>query len=119
MTEGTSVVVGKACDKGHRWMCSKTVADCAEALIGAYYVGGGLSAAISLMRWLGIDLKFETTLVKEAKLVASRWCYLALVNELEMLESKLNYRFSIKGLLLEAITHPSRQDLGLDYCYQV
>ncbi|XP_038975924.1 endoribonuclease Dicer homolog 3b-like [Phoenix dactylifera] len=118
MTEDTSVVVGKACDKGHRWMCSKTIADCVEALIGAYYVGGGLSAVFSLMRWLGIDVKFETTLVKEAKMIASRWCYLSLVNEIEMLESKLNYRFSIKGLLLEAITHPSRQELGLDYCYQ-
>ncbi|KAG1355238.1 hypothetical protein COCNU_07G013500 [Cocos nucifera] len=117
MTE-TSVVVGKACDKGHRWMCSKTIADCVEALIGAYYVGGGLSAVFSLMRWLGIDVKFETTLVKEAKLIASRWCHLALVNEIEMLESKLNYRFSIKGLLLEAITHPSRHELGLGYCYQ-
>ncbi|XP_043722965.1 endoribonuclease Dicer homolog 3a isoform X2 [Telopea speciosissima] len=118
ITEDTSVVVGKICDKGHRWMCSKTIADCVEALIGAYYVGGGLSAALLIMKWFGIDVEFEPRLIEEAINSASVWSYTPNVNELEMLESKLGYRFSVKGLLLEAITHASLQELGVGYCYQ-
>jgi len=44
------VVVGKLCDRSHRWMCSKTIADYVEALIGAYYVGGGLFASLNVMK---------------------------------------------------------------------
>jgi len=40
-TEDPKVVVGKFYDRVHRWMCSKTIVDCFEALIRAYYVGGG------------------------------------------------------------------------------
>lgn len=119
VTEGTSVQVGKVCDKGHRWMCSKTIADCVEALIGAYYVGGGLNAALPLMKWLGIDAEFEPTLVEEAINSASIWSYSPKVDELKTLESKLDYSFTVKGLLLEAITHASMQELGVSCCYQV
>jgi len=119
MTEDTSIAVGVTCDKGHRWMCSKTIADCVEALIGAYYIGGGLNAAVSVMKWLHIDASFEIVLVEEAKSKASQLCYLSKVNEIEKLESALGYSFSVKGLLLEAITHPSYEELGLGYCYQV
>lgn len=119
ITEDSSVVLGKPCDKGHRWMCSKTIADCVEALVGAYYVGGGLSAALSLMNWLGFNVTFTTKLVQDAKFIASHLPYFLKKNDIEELESKLNYRFSVKGLLLEAITHPSLQELGIDYCYQV
>uniref|UniRef100_A0A804J326 Uncharacterized protein n=1 Tax=Musa acuminata subsp. malaccensis TaxID=214687 RepID=A0A804J326_MUSAM len=118
MTEEISVVVGKPCDKGHRWMCSKTIADCVEALVGAYYAGGGLPAALQAMRWLGVDIKMDKVLVEEAKKSAFHWYHLSKVSEIEFLESKLNYMFTVKGLLLEAITHPSLQELGLDYCYQ-
>ncbi|KAJ4951413.1 hypothetical protein NE237_028245 [Protea cynaroides] len=118
ITEDSSMIVGKVCDRGHRWMCSKTIADCVEALIGAYYVSGGLSAAILIMKWFGIDAEFEPRLIEEAINSASVWSYTPNVNELEMLESKLDYWFSVKGLLLEAITHASLQELGVSYCYQ-
>jgi dsRNA-specific ribonuclease len=36
-----------------------------------------------------------------------------------MLEAKLGYSFSVKGLLVEALTHPSQQELGAKYCYEV
>ncbi|KAF6173849.1 hypothetical protein GIB67_039800 [Kingdonia uniflora] len=49
------VIVGKAYDRCHMWMCSKTISDCVETLIGAYYVGGGLSSALAMMKWFGID----------------------------------------------------------------
>ncbi|KAL6643233.1 hypothetical protein ACP70R_021414 [Stipagrostis hirtigluma subsp. patula] len=113
-----SFVVGKPCDRGHRWMCSKTISDCVEALVGAYYVGGGITAALWVMRWFGIDIRFDMKLVQEVKSNASHLCYLSKLNDIEELEAKLKYSFSVKSLLLEAITHPSLQELGIDYCYQ-
>lgn len=32
----------------------KDVADCVEALIGAYYTTGGEAAALKVMKWLGV-----------------------------------------------------------------
>jgi endoribonuclease Dicer len=114
-----AVMVGNKCDRGHRWMGSKTIADCLEALIGAYYVGGGLIAALHLMKWLGIDAELDPALVVEAITTASLRSYVPKANEIATLESKLGYEFSVKGLLLEAITHSYEQELGLGYCYQV
>ncbi|XP_062101177.1 endoribonuclease Dicer homolog 3 [Humulus lupulus] len=117
-TEDPKIVVGKSCDKGHRWMGSKTIADCVEALIGAYYVGGGLTAAIHMMKWFGIDAELEPSLVLEAISIASLRFYTPKGDEIATLESKIKYVFSTKGLLQEAITHASDQELNLDYCYQ-
>ncbi|GMN63272.1 hypothetical protein TIFTF001_032343 [Ficus carica] len=117
-TEDPKVVVGKCCDKGHRWMGSKTIADCVEALVGAYYVGGGLTAAIHMMKWFGMDSDLDPSLVVEAISIASLRTYVPKANEIATLESKLGYEFSTKGLLQEAITHPTDQEVGLDYCYQ-
>ncbi|KAK1269817.1 hypothetical protein QJS04_geneDACA022123 [Acorus gramineus] len=116
-TEEKSTVVGKPCDRGHRWMCSKTISDCVEALIGAYYVGGGLIAAISLMKWLGIDAEFEQILVNEA-IKSAPSCHLPILTEIETLEVKLRYKFNAKGLLLEAMTHASNEEGAPSYCYQ-
>lgn len=118
-TEDTKVVVGKCCDRGHRWMGSKTISDCVEALIGAYYVGGGLTAALYLMKWLSIGSELEPSLVDEAITNASLHSYIPKAKEIEILESKLAYEFSTKGLLLEAITHASQQELEVGFCYQV
>ncbi|KAI3877798.1 hypothetical protein MKW92_013413 [Papaver armeniacum] len=118
-TDDASVMVGKPCDNGHRWMCSKTIADCVESLIGAYYVGGGLSAAFHVMKWLGIPCEFEPSLVDEAIKKAYLLCPAPKVDEFNMLESKLGYNISVKGLLLEAITHASyQQEVGVGFCYQ-
>lgn len=100
-------------------MTSKTVADCVEALIGAYYVGGGLVAALHMIKWLGIDAELEPTSVLEAITRASLHSYIPKTNEIETLESKLGYIFSTKSLLQEAITHASEQEAGAGYCYQV
>lgn len=118
-TEDPKVVVGKSCDKGHRWMCSKTISDCVEALIGAYYVAGGLPAAIHMMKWLNIDVELEPSLVADAITMASLHSYTLKANEIAIMESKLHYEFSTKGLLLEAITHASDQESGGGYCYEV
>ncbi|KAL6883304.1 hypothetical protein ACP4OV_010718 [Aristida adscensionis] len=113
-----SFVVGKPCDRGHRWICSKTISDCVEALVGAYYVGGGITAAVWVMCWFGIDIRYDMKLVQEVKSNALRLCYLSKLNDIKELEATLRYNFSIKSLLLEAVTHPSLQELGVGYCYQ-
>ncbi|MQL98516.1 hypothetical protein Taro_031222 [Colocasia esculenta] len=116
--EDSSMVIGKSCDNGHRWLCSKTIADCVEALIGAYYIGGGLNAALSFMKWLGMDVDIKPVWVEEALKTASLWSYLPKLEDLEQLESKLKYTFSVRGLLLEAVTHASQLESGVSYCYQ-
>ncbi|XP_060208248.1 endoribonuclease Dicer homolog 3a isoform X1 [Lycium barbarum] len=112
------VVVGKHCDRGHRWMGSKTISDCVEALIGAYYVGGGFMAALKLMKWLGVKAELEPSLVEDAINTASLYSYTPKAKDIEDLELKLDYKFSVKGLLLEAITHATVQELDVAYSYQ-
>jgi endoribonuclease Dicer len=99
-------------------MGSKTISDCIEALIGAYYVGGGLFAALRLMRWLQIDAELEPSLLEEAINAAALHVYSPKAKDIEALEFKIGYKFSVKGLLLEAITHASVQESGVGYCYQ-
>lgn len=115
-TENLEAVVGKFCDRGHRWILSKTIADCVEALIGAYYVGGGLAASLHVMKWLGIGSELEPSMVDEAITAASLHTYTPKVNEIESVEKKIGYEFSVKGLLLEAITHLSA---GIGCSYEV
>ncbi|CAM0884261.1 unnamed protein product [Alopecurus aequalis] len=112
------VKIGQMCDKGHRWMCSKTISDCVEALIGAYYVGGGLRAALAVLKWLGVDAEIEEELIIQTISSASMRTYLPKVDVIKMLEAKVGYAFSVKGLLLEALTHPSHQESAERYSYQ-
>ncbi|XP_056166664.1 endoribonuclease Dicer homolog 3 isoform X3 [Syzygium oleosum] len=117
-TEEPNIVVGKCCDRGHRWMGSKTIPDCLEALIGAYYVSGGLIASLHLIKWLGIDAEVEPSSVVEAINGVYLHSSVSSTDELAILESKIGYTFSVKGLLQEAVTHASCQEQGLAYCYQ-
>nr|VDD65032.1 unnamed protein product [Brassica oleracea] len=106
-TENMTIKIGKSCDMGHRWTVSKSVSDCAEALIGAYYVSGGLTAAFHMMKWLGLDVEFDRELVNEAINRVSLRCYIPKDDELTELETKIRREFSSKFLLKEAITHSS------------
>ncbi|XP_020536663.1 endoribonuclease Dicer homolog 3a isoform X2 [Jatropha curcas] len=112
------VFIGKCCSIGHRWMCSKTISDCVEAIIGAYYVSGGLMSAIHVMKWLGMGVDLDLSLVDEAIKNASLRSYIPKEQDLENLESKLGYTFFFKFLLQEAITHATMQEQGIGYCYQ-
>ncbi|AEE77844.1 dicer-like 3 [Arabidopsis thaliana] len=114
-TENMTIKIGKSCDMGHRWVVSKSVSDCAEALIGAYYVSGGLSASLHMMKWLGIDVDFDPNLVVEAINRVSLRCYIPKEDELIELERKIQHEFSAKFLLKEAITHSSLRE---SYSYE-
>ncbi|XP_024966955.1 endoribonuclease Dicer homolog 3a isoform X2 [Cynara cardunculus var. scolymus] len=111
-------LIGKCCDMGHRWMGSKTISDCVEALIGAYYVAGGLTGAICCMKWLSVSCELDESRIDEAVRIASLHKFAPKLNVIKNLESKLGYEFRVKGLLLEAITHASDQEQGVGYCYQ-
>lgn len=115
-TENMTIKIGKSCDMGHRWTVSKSVSDCAEALIGAYYVSGGLTAAFHMMKWLGLDVEFDRELVNEAINRVSLRCYIPKDDELTELETKIRREFSSKFLLKEAITHSSVHE---SYSYEV
>ncbi|KAF3773196.1 Endoribonuclease Dicer-like protein 3b [Nymphaea thermarum] len=116
--ESGAIKIGVTCELGHRWLCSKTISDCLEALIGAYYISGGLEAACLFMRWVGIDCEHDQALVEEAIRKTSRLTYSIEDKNIDSLESKLGYKFLNRGLLLEAITHASQQEGGLSCCYQ-
>ncbi|KAF5804663.1 putative ribonuclease III post-transcriptional gene silencing PAZ-Argonaute family [Helianthus annuus] len=117
-TEDPKAFLGKSCDMGHRWLGSKTISDCVEALVGAYFVGGGLTGALHCIKWLGISCELDPSHVIEAIINASLHVYTPKLDVLRGLESKLGYEFAVKGLLLEAITHASSQDQGGGYSYQ-
>ncbi|CAI0401304.1 unnamed protein product [Linum tenue] len=117
-TVDPNIKVGITCDMGHRWMGSKTVSDSVEALIGAYYVAGGLVAALHVMNWIGIEVELDPSCVSQAIASASLRTYIPNDDEVKSLESKLGYAFTEKFMLLEAITHPSMQEQGVNYCYQ-
>lgn len=117
--EHSAIKIGVTCDLGHRWLCSKTISDCLEALIGAYYVSGGMEAAQLFMTWVGVDCEHDLALVEEATRKASEFSFTIEDKNIDALESKLGYKFLNKGLLLEAITHASQQEAGSGCCYQV
>nr|GEX89613.1 endoribonuclease Dicer homolog 3a isoform X1 [Tanacetum cinerariifolium]GEX93376.1 endoribonuclease Dicer homolog 3a isoform X1 [Tanacetum cinerariifolium] len=118
-TEDPIIHTGQCCDMGHRWLWSKTVSDCVESLVGAYFVGGGLAGALHCMKWLGMSCELDPSRVKEALEIASLHTHTPKLDVIQCLEKKLGYEFKVKGLLLEAITHSSDHDQGeVGYCYQ-
>ncbi|GER32493.1 dicer-like 3 [Striga asiatica] len=117
-SDDIKLMLGKPCDMGHRWISSKTVSDCVEALIGAYYVAGGFSAAFCFMRWLGFEIETEHSLVKKAVCASSLYSHGPRDQEIGALESKIGYEFETKGLLIEAVTHESEREQGFCYSYE-
>ncbi|XP_015166709.1 endoribonuclease Dicer homolog 2-like [Solanum tuberosum] len=92
---------------------SKRVADVVEALIGAYLSSGGEVAALSLMKWLGMDIDFvDAPIQRHFPLNAEK-----LVN-IRYFESLLHYKFHDPSLLVEALTHESYMLPEIPRCYQ-
>ncbi|KAH0775686.1 hypothetical protein KY290_007097 [Solanum tuberosum] len=92
---------------------SKRVADVVEALIGAYLSSGGEVAALSLMKWLGMNIDFvDAPIQRHFPLNAEK-----LVN-VRYFESLLHYKFHDPSLLVEAFTHGSYMLPEIPRCYQ-
>ncbi|KAK1414006.1 hypothetical protein QVD17_29743 [Tagetes erecta] len=105
------------CNKGHHWLQKKTVADIVEALVGAFLVDGGFKAAIAFLKWIGIPVDFKDSDV--ADICASSRIFTALSGlvDISALENLLGYQFQHKGLLLQALLHPSYHN-NYGGCYQ-
>ncbi|KAL3684813.1 hypothetical protein R1sor_002835 [Riccia sorocarpa] len=110
--------IGKSCGNGHRWICSKTISDVVEALIGAYLVDSDDDGALNFMTWVGMEVKVDPLLVEKARTYMACDSTVNVGADLQALESRLNYTFKNKALLVEAITHASHHELGGGFCYQ-
>ncbi|KAI9821503.1 MAG: hypothetical protein M1832_003351 [Thelocarpon impressellum] len=99
-----------------RVMPSKVLADVVESLIGAAFVDGGLQksakcASVFLSELDGIppDVKFASF---------SPTPELATESDMAELEDMIGYSFSNKGILREAMTHPSCENDSASLSYQ-
>lgn len=106
------------CSKGHHWLYKKTIADVVEALVGAFLVDSGFKGAVKFLRWIGVNVDFESLQVQDACTASRRYLPLTARNNLEALENQLDYKFLHKGLLVQAFIHPSYNRHG-GGCYQV
>lgn len=105
------------CTKRHHLLHMKTIADVVEALIGAYLVDSGFPAALAFLKWMGIEIDFDASLVGEACLQSRNNLSLIKCIDIDELERLLGYNFIHKGLLLEAFAHPSFNEHN-GGCYQ-
>ncbi|KAK6181301.1 hypothetical protein SNE40_009184 [Patella caerulea] len=122
----------------------KSVADCAEALIGCYLTTCGKKAALMFMSWLGLKVlpkkeKPETLLVKKEGQELSEDEYEdfscpisplikteenaadkleALLDGYDELENSIQYKFRDRSYLLQAFTHASYHYNTVTDCYQ-
>ncbi|XP_024542807.1 endoribonuclease Dicer homolog 4-like isoform X2 [Selaginella moellendorffii] len=90
----------KFCDKGHRWLRRKSVADVMEAIIGAYITDNSADAAYHFMTWAGFKLV-------DRCLVPVFSCQASEVDDICNLEKIIGYTFRNKCFLVEAFTHAS------------
>ncbi|KAE8653040.1 hypothetical protein Csa_019548 [Cucumis sativus] len=105
------------CSKGHHWLQKKTISDVVEALVGAFLVDSGFKAAIAFLKWIGIQVEFEASLVTDALMASNAYVLLADSIDISALQNSLGHRFLHKGLLLQALVHPSYHKHG-GGCYQ-
>ncbi|XP_019181103.1 PREDICTED: endoribonuclease Dicer homolog 2-like [Ipomoea nil] len=95
---------GKLYSWGKRNMKNKTIADVTEALIGAFLKSVGEIAALSFMKWLGLDIDLiNVPVARNFPVNAEK---LVDIKRLES-DSLLNYTFRDPSLLVEALTHGS------------
>lgn len=105
------------CSKGHHWLQKKTISDVVEALVGAFLVDSGFKAAIAFLKWIGIQIEFEASLVTDALMASNAYILLADSINISALQNSLGHQFLHKGLLLQALVHPSYHKHG-GGCYQ-
>lgn len=107
----------------------KSIADCVEALIGAYLIECGPRGALLFMAWLGIKVLPQMPDGSYGELELPHSPLLRHVSdpeaELEYLlsgydqfENSIGYHFRDKSYLLQALTHASYSPNMLTDCYQ-
>nr|AUZ94233.1 dicer-1 [Recilia dorsalis] len=123
----------------------KSIADCVEALIGAYLIACGPRGALLFMSWLGIRVlpsdegvsPISIMRKQNGQTVQVRYGHLRppkspllrhvedpegelaqLLDGYDVLERQLKYRFRDRSYLLQAMTHASYSPNRLTDCYQ-
>ncbi|KAK8581994.1 hypothetical protein V6N12_072193 [Hibiscus sabdariffa] len=105
------------CSRNHHWLHKKTISDVVEALVGAFIVDRGFQAATAFLRWIGIRVDFQGSQINSICTASKRFMPLSSLVDTEALENLLGYQFLHKGLLLQAIVHPSYNRHG-GGCFQ-
>lgn len=114
--DGANVEV--RCNKRHHWLHKKTIADVLEALVGAFIVDSGFKAATAFLNWVGVHVDFSPSQIDNICSASETFLPLADQMDVNALENLLRYKFSHKGLLIQAFVHPSFNNHS-GGCYQV
>lgn len=118
VSENPKLATAGRCTQAHRWLHGKTIADMVEALVGVFLVESGFKAAFAFLRWIGIEIDFNISDYKNAcKLSCNNLSLMGNMN-IEALEGTIGHEFRFKGLLMEALIHPSYNKHS-GGCYQV
>lgn len=110
----------------HSNIGDKSVADCIEAIIGAYFVNGGIDSALRIMDFIGMRGPFEdgnvtkysrgsTMSPVESEQISKKQTIVPLLQDLE---STLQYKFKNPWLAVEALTHPTYMGNRVTPCYE-
>ncbi|CAL1712693.1 unnamed protein product [Somion occarium] len=101
---------GKKKKKPKQDLSTKVLADVVEALIGAAYEHGGFDLAIRCIEVFGLGIPSWKPIISRVEAALSRVEDVDdLPSQLSLVERMLDYRFSHKMLLVEALTHSSYQ----------
>ena len=101
-----------------REMSTKTLADVVEALIGAAYCDGGPEKALQCLELFLPDVQWSTALSACEILYSVYQVQTARSNQLDQLERLISYQFTLKALLIEALTHPSHHGPNTSASYE-
>lgn len=111
----------------------KSIADCVEAIIGAYLITSGPQAALKVMSWFGLEVLPKVRCedensthqvlvplphVQEPPRVLSPAKLDQLLVGLEQFEATIGYKFRHPVYLVQAFTHASYTDNTITDCYQ-
>lgn len=105
----------------------KSIADCTEAITGAYLLVCGDKAAASFLDWLGIGVFKGKSLLMEPKIVRTACVREECAQDIEMfyrravlkrLEEKIGYSFRDRSFIVQAVTHSSYRNNLVTDCYQ-
>lgn len=101
-----------------REMSTKILADVVEALIGVAYLDGGLKKAITCLTILLPEVSWSCAEKAPAILLEVYKTQNRSLVQPTHVEKLIQYDFDQKILLMEALTHPSFQDLNMASSYQ-
>lgn len=109
---------------GRQNVADKVVADSVESIIGAGLCTLGTEGALNILKWfqvIPLQSKVELKSVPVSSMsfneIASKEINIHMPWA-NMIETRLNYKFNDRSLLLQALSHPSYSSNGITPCYQ-